>query len=327
MWKLIEKVDANPLRVIDEIEKMKRDGVVDIIDGKLILTNRGREEMKKLKIKYVNVKCEECGGRGYKRDPFNILKNFKEIIRDRPKPIKIYDQGHISPEDIMRRVSFIYERGDLESSQIIIIGDDDLLGIALGLTNMPAKIEVLEIDPRLIDFINNVAKKYHLKLHAQKYDIRNPINNDLKGKFDSFITDPVETIKGISLFLSRGASALKTHGSGYFGLTHIEASLGKWREIEQILINMNFAITDMLRDFSTYPTKNNLEIFSEDYIITRKIYEMTKNRKIDANFYRSTFIRVEAVGEIEPLIRGKIKIEKEIYVDDESIVTALAMGD
>ncbi len=320
-------VDANPLRLIEEIEKMRIDGLVDIRNGKLVLTERGKEERKRLKIKYVDVKCKECNGKGYKKDPFNILKKYNEIIENRPKPVKIYDQGYINPEDVMRRASFIYERGDLESSDILIIGDDDLLGISLALTNMPSHIEILEIDSRLIDFINNVAKKYNFNLHAQKYDIRNPINDNLRGRFDTFITDPVETIKGISLFLSRGAESLKNNGSGYFGLTHIEASLGKWREIEKILIDMNFAITDMLRDFSIYPMKNNLEISSEDYIITRKIYEITKNRKIDTDFYRSTFIRVEGIGEIKPIIKGEVKMEREIYVDDESIVTALATRD
>ena len=327
MWKLIEKVDSYPLDVIKEIERMKEDGLVEIRNGKLSLTTKGKEERRRLKVKYVYVKCRECGGKGYRKDPFNILKMYKEIVKDRPKPVKQYDQGHIAPEDVMNRVSFIYERGDLESSNIIIIGDDDLLSIAIGLTNMANKINVLEIDERLVNFINDVAEKYRMEIYADKYDIRKPLSDDLKRKFDAFIMDPVETVKGITLFLSRGASALKDNGSGYFGLTHIEASLKKWREIERILLDMNFAITDMLRDLSVYPTKNNLGISSEDYIITRKIYQMTKNKNIDADFYRSTFIRVEAIGKARPAVVGEVNLEKEIYVDDESIVTALALRD
>jgi len=258
-------------------------------------------------------------------DAFGILDEYKRIAMHRPKPTADYDQGYIKEEDVMRRISFIYERGDLEGAEIIVVGDDDLISLGLALTTLPRRIVVLEIDDRLISFINDMAKKYGFPVEARKFDVRNDIDEDLRGKFDVFITDPVETIEGITLFLSRAASGLRGKGSsGYFGLTHQEASLKKWQEIERRLLSMNFVITDMLRDFNVYPMSNNLELAAGDYIVYREIAKLTGNNRIDADFYRSTLIRVEAVGDVKPLVSGRVELREEIYVDDESLVTAMA---
>ncbi len=323
-WKLVEKVDATPTEVMNELKKLIDDGLVEIRDGKIYLTDKAQDEIEKLRIKYYDVRCSECGGKGYKEDAFGVLDKYKKIVKNRPKPTAEYDQGYIAEEDVMRRVSFIYERGDLEGSDVMVIGDDDLISIAASLTNLPRRVVVLEIDDRLIDFINRTAEKYDLSVKAQKYDVRKPIPEDFVGKFDTFITDPVETIPGITLFLSRAASSLHEDGAGYFGLTHIEASLKKWAEIERMLLDMNFVITDMLRDFSVYPMRGNIELSESDYIITREMAKLIGTSRIDADFYRSTLIRVESIGKPNPKIRGHVELTREMYVDDESIVTAMA---
>ncbi len=323
-WKLVEKVDANPLEIIAILKDFRERGLITVENGRVLLTDAGRREAEKLHVKYYDVRCAACEGRGIKEDAFGILKKYREIVAERPRPTAEYDQGYIKEEDLMRRVAFIYERGDLEGAEIMVIGDDDLISIAMALTGLPKRIVVLEIDDRLIEFINNVAEREALPIHAQKFDIRHDVPEQFLGKFDVFITDPVETIPGITLFLSRAASTLKDYGAGYFGLTHIEASLKKWAKIERIILDMNFVITDMLRDFNVYPMANNLEISEDNYIIKRKIEELTGSHKIDADFYRSTLIRMEALGKPVPAVEGDFELRDEVYVDEESIVTAKA---
>ncbi len=323
-WKLIERVDASPTEVVKVLREFKDNGIVEIRDGMIYLTDKGKELARELNIRYYEVKCPHCMGRGYSNDAFGILSEFKEITKNRPLPTADYDQGYIREEDLMQRVAFIYERGDVEGANVMVIGDDDLISIALALTEMPERITVLEIDDRLIEFINHVAKERNLPIDAHKFDVRHDVPEEFLGKYDIFITDPVETLPGITLFLSRAASTLVDNGAGYFGLTHIEASLRKWAEIERLILDMNFVITDMLRDFNVYPMKNNLEISEDDYIIKREIAELTGNRRIDADFYRSTLIRMEALGKPIPKVKGDYELKREVYVDDESIVTAMA---
>ena len=324
-WELIKLVDSDLNEFIYTLKTLIAEGLVESRDGKLHLTETGREEREKLKLKFYDVRCPHCEGRGIIEDPFCTLKEYRKIASERPRPTADYDQGYIKEEDVMRRIAFIYERGDLEGADIIVIGDDDLISLGMALTGLPKKIVVLEIDDRLIDFINRKAYEYGFNIVAKKFDVRNDLDEEFRGKFDVFITDPVETIEGITLFLSRAVSGLRGKGSaGYFGLTHQEASLRKWHEIERRLLSMNLVITDMLRDFNIYPMSGNLELAAEDYIVYREIAKLTGNSRIDADFYRSTLIRVEAIGDVKPLVRGSVELREEIYVDEESLVTAMA---
>lgn len=106
-----------------------------------------------------------------------------------------------------------------------------LLSSLLKLTfqGLPAEVVVLEIDGRVIDFVNAIGKKYNLRLRGMRYDIRVPLTHDFAKNFDVFVCDPTETMQAIKLFISRGVSCLKGIGSSvYFGLTALEASTKKW---------------------------------------------------------------------------------------------------
>ncbi len=95
------------------------------------------------------------------------------------------------------------------NGRIFVVGDDDLFSIAASLTGMPEKVVVVDIDERLINFINRMADEYSLSVEAFVYDVQQAFPDEFKKKFDVFVTDPVETIPGLKLFLSRGVSSLK----------------------------------------------------------------------------------------------------------------------
>ncbi len=275
-------------------------------------------------IKQIDLKkisCSTCEGRGYVFDNFfeNIYKQYKEICKNRPVNLPEFDQGSILEKDVIKRVEFIYERGDLLDSDILVIGDDDLISIALGLTKLPKKIYVLEIDKRLIDYIETHAHKLNLPIKTLQYDARNLLPKELINRFDIFITDPPETLKALKTFLSRGIQSLKTQGAGYFGLTTIESSLDKWFGLEKFIIETGFVITDIKRKFSVYPFSKEDEEWQyfKDKI---KIFKSIGEPKIK-NWYYSSFIRIEKIKNIKiKNITHKIN-PKNFYLDEEALIT------
>jgi hypothetical protein len=138
---------------------------------------------------------------------------------------------------------------------------------------------------------------------------------DLKRKFDVFVTDPVETIPGLKLFLSRGVSTLRGVGcSGYFGITTLEASRRKWYEIQRMIMDMGFVITDLKRHFNVYPQEEkNFFRFQEKLPIVEKL-----GYNVDWDWYNSTLFRIEAVKEPKPIVEGEMIIDEKVYKDDES---------
>jgi len=43
------------------------------------------------------------------------------------------------------------------------VGDDDLTSLALGITGLPRKVKVLEVDKRLVEYINKKAESLGFK--------------------------------------------------------------------------------------------------------------------------------------------------------------------
>ena len=318
IWELISRQDSSLPEFYKKIKEMEKEKMIKIEKGRVSLVSKPGFLGKLEDIKSEEIRCNCCGGTGY-LPMEDLQKKYNEIIRERPMPLQDFDQGYISPESLLRRISFIFERGDLLDTSIFVIGDDDLLSIAAGLTELPSEIKVIDIDERIIDFINKISKKYRLNIEAFTYDVQEPLSKDLRRSFDVFISDPVETIPGIRLFLSRGVSALKGVGSsGYFGLTTLEASVKKWYEIQKILHSMGFVITDIIRKFSIYGGEENF-LREENLPIVKKIKE-----KVDFDWYSSSFYRIEAVKEPKPAVTGRCIITREMYVDDESWATCLS---
>lgn len=319
VWELVDAQDSSLKEFHSLLRQLRARGIIVIEGGKVSLTPHGRKRAAELGIKHLDFSCSACESRGYViPEEFEEAAAFYSIAEHRPLPVEEYDQGYIAPEDVLRRVAFIYERGDLARGEILVLGDDDLLSIAAALTGMPRRVVALDIDERLVDFINRVAEEHSLSLEAKSYDVQEPLDEELKRSFDVFVSDPVETLEGIRLFLSRGAAALRASGSAaYFGLTTLEASMKKWYRIQRMLQQMGFVITDIRRRFSVYPCEEtNFFRYQEKLKIVKKLGTLC-----DYNWFRSAFYRIEAIREPEPLITGKIRLGDKFYHDEECWAT------
>ncbi len=319
VYELIDRQDASLPEFFDLIQEMVGEGIIRVENGIIKLTDKGLSICEELGMKkFEDFRCEECDGTGYVITFKEAFEEYSKIAKDRPEAIEVYDQGFISLDGVIRRVQFLFERGDLLKTEIFVVGDDDLFSLASSLTGFPKRVFVVDIDERLIDFINKKADEYGLPVEAMVYDVQQAFPEDLRRRFDVFVTDPVETIPGIKLFLSRGVSTLRGLGcSGYFGLTTLEASRRKWYEIQRMIHDMGFVITDIRRRFNVYPMdEKNFFRFQEKLPIVKKL-----GAKVDYNWYTSCLYRIEAVREPKPLVEGEMIIDEKVYKDDESWAT------
>ena len=245
-----------------------------------------------------------------------LQKKFAQIAQHRPPPMPELEQGFLTEDSVMRRVAWLDRCGDLLQKEIILLGDDDLLSVALALTGRPAQLVVFEIDARLVDFLNEHAQQANWPLHAYKHDLRQPLPEEFSGRFDVFITDPLETVEGFLVFVEQGLSALKPGAgqAGYFGLTKIEASPEKWRLFERKLIEQHeLFISDVLRDFGFY---ENWPYLMETASQQSALLSETPDRP----WYRSAFFRVETLKGFRPVRCRSLGEEVEIYYDHDSMI-------
>lgn len=314
IWNIIDEQDSSLPEFFKIFNELMEDGLIKIDGEKVMLTDKGKEVAKDLK--HYDVRCIYCEGTGY-----GIIKEIEDdyiaITKSRPLPLPEYDQGYISADGVLRRVAFMAERGDLYG-KIFVAGDDDLFSIAASLTGMPEKISVVEIDERIVEYINKMADRYGLNVEAEIHDLQKDIGRYRK-KYDTFVTDPVETLPGITLFLSRCVSSLRGKGNaGYFGLTTLEASLSKWHKIQKLIHDMGFVITDIRRKFNVYPNDGrNFFSFQNMLPIVKKLGISSANY----SWYKSSLYRIEAVEEPKPAVIGDEMLGEMLYHDDESWAT------
>ncbi len=313
-WELINKQDAHIAGFYRTLQELMDEGVIVYRDHVFSLNKATdiREEIETL--------CSTCGlGIEIKGFFQQVYEAFLQVTQDRPLPLEEYDQGFIRPIDTIRRMAFIYARGDLEGARIFILGDDDLLSLAMGLTGMAESITVVEIDPRLTYFIEHSCRKWEIKnITVSQYNVLEELPQEAQGQYDVFVTDPVETYKGFKLFIGRCISALRGPGSsGYIGLTHREASLKKWAEFQRFFLDSGLVVTDILRNLATYPEEENrFEHFYETYEIMKRMDLPIPQ----VDWYKSSFLRVEAIEPLKSEV-PTVRDFHELYFDEESWAT------
>ncbi|MDK2860903.1 MAG: N4-bis(aminopropyl)spermidine synthase [Thermodesulfobacterium sp.] len=316
-WQLINYQDAHLVDFLEAIKQLLQEGEIKYEKPYFYLADESLPIFP-----YESPGCLFCSP--FEQSPFwkQVLKDFIEITKDRPLPTSDFDQGFIKPEDTVKRTAFIYERGDLEGTEVFILGDDDLISLSMALTKLPKRIVVVEIDERINRFIKEKANLIgYQNIEVYNYNVIEKLPAELCKKFDIFVTDPVETQKGLKLFVNRCIQSLKGEGSvGYIGFTHREASLKKWYDFQKFILDSGFVLTDILRDFTTYPEEENQW---KDFYRTYRIMKEFELSIPEVDWYKSCFVRFEAVEDPKVLdIEVPADLE-ELYFDDEAWATPL----
>ncbi len=309
-WEFLSAQQYSLKEVVNELKKMLADKVVIWDEGE-----------KKLRLQEASPPCPQdtcpaCKGKGtIIRGRFqDALDKFSRITINRPIPIPEFDQGYILPHDLAQKAILMSERGDLDNKDILILGDDDLFSLYLALLGSASRIVVLEIDERLLKFLTDWQKKENLPLECRACDLSNPLPPELLSSFDVFISEPPESLEGLKIFFSRGREGLREEGVGYVGLTRLESSIRKWKAIELWLLNNDFVITDIFKDFSRYAeTKTDIEKFYPHFRLLQEL--PFSPGPVDFDWYTSYLLR------IVKLEKDQGEFASDLYMDEETWTT------
>ncbi len=313
IW-MIATLAHEPLVLVAEIIRVLADrGILSISKDAISLNSQAIRILEDYGYVEGDHRCECCGGRGVVIDrlPIDVINGYMKAVLRRPKPVQEYDQGFVTYDSALARVAIMDQYGDIRGRRILLIGDDDLLSIAIGLLGRARKITVIEIDRRLTDYISKLSNEYGLEIEVLTRDISEPLPDNMLNEYDTFHTDPPEPLEAIRLFVGRGIAALtKSRGAGYVSLSLIDSSLYKWRDIQSILVSeFKVVITDVIRDFNVYQNWGYLE--------KMKIWRLLPvKQKTPEGWYRTSLIRIETLRESRGFNEA---VREDIYTDTENI--------
>jgi predicted methyltransferase len=311
-WRVAGHAGVDFPHYIRTLKDLVRKGLISITDTDVLLTEKGMKLVRDLGL----LPAEEITGRVEA-----AREEFIGLIRSRPRPTPVYDQGYMTLNSVFRRISLMARMGDARGKRIAVLGDDDLVSVALALAAEPEEVAVLEIDERLVEFINQVAAGRGLPISAEWHDLRTPLPSTYMGRFDAFVTDPAETLAGLKMFLGRAMYTLAPGEgrAGYFGLTAIEASYTKWGAFQMWLLKTYpLAITHILPGYAYYDNWTALAEQTEGYGL--EPFKKTPR----ATWFNSALVRLETLDEFAPKQPGATR--GSIFEDDESCGTTKVVG-
>ena len=226
-------------------------------NNRYILSEKGEKFIKENKSNFFRCNCNV----GFKI-PKGILLKAKEYCKLRVVPNVEIDQCPTTPEDLVQRIAFMYENGDLNNKRILCIGDNDFASLLMFEVAKPKEVVVIDIDERVLVIIQKIAKEQKWTIKTKKFDIRKLSQTNypkyLKERFDVFQTDPPYTEVGFKYYLALGMVALKREGACYIIAPHM--NLESWSdellyETEKFLLEHGFFITDVLPSFQSFIDK------------------------------------------------------------------------
>lgn len=197
----------------------------------------------------------------WKEELADLLAVMEEIFSARPQVDVRLDQSKCTVETSLRRALLCLRNQALLGKKIACVGDDDLVSVALGLllkrlyptgAKQTATIDVIDIDERFLRYIERIAAERDLPITCHQADLRQPLPKRLCGKYDSFFTDPPYTLQGMSLFLSRGISALQKQKGLSIFLSFAHKSPDFTLAMQREFVRAGVTVREVISHFNEY---------------------------------------------------------------------------
>lgn len=184
-----------------------------------------------------------------------IEKVLKKHKSSQPDPVRKYDQFIATIQTVAKRAVLMKFLGDVRAKRILFLGDDDFTSVAISELRSAAKVQVVDIDCRILNGIKDVSKDEGYNIETGIADFRKEISVDYKGKFDVVFTDPPYTTEGITLFLSRAVEALDLKNQAariYFCYGNSDRAKEKFLPVYEVIYKSGLMLRFVFDKFNRY---------------------------------------------------------------------------
>jgi N4-bis(aminopropyl)spermidine synthase len=241
--------------------ELRKHGIVDT-RRPVRLTVRGRAEVAAANgAAGLRVTCPECGGRGEVVPPelAGLAVTLHGIAEGTPGAKAELDQTHCTVDSKLGRVLRLHRAGALAGQRVMVLGDDDLVSVALahfaaatGSAGAIRRLTVVDTDADILAWIDRNAAGTGTVVETVLHDLRRPLPAEFAGGFDVVQTDPPYTVAGARLFLSRAVSALVPQPGRHvffsFGARRPDETLA----VQRAMAEMGLVIKSLTPGFNEY---------------------------------------------------------------------------
>ncbi|MEU5977741.1 bis-aminopropyl spermidine synthase family protein [Streptomyces sp. NPDC047315] len=204
--------------------------------------------------------CTSCEGTEYVIPDRlqGAVEELREIMAAGPAVDLALDQSHCTAETKVRRVLALIDAGLLPGSSLVLIGDDDLVSLAIGVVGkalgiqLTSRLAVVDIAPQFLDFIADTATGLDLRVDLTQHDLRHPLPQRLRSQYDAAMTDPPYTAEGARLFLSRAVEALTDGPARSIFFSFGSKGPNDMLDVQREIMDLGLVTHSFIRNFNAY---------------------------------------------------------------------------
>ena len=315
LWDFTKESDAYVRVILSLLFVLEKNGFVSVAsDGKLKLTRQGLKLAKYLSVKRIAKPFTSSKPRiGLRLTPkFKMILETVRELYQKVTPQNIYDQAPLLPESAVYKVAYAISKGDATNKSVVCIGDDDLTSVIFALSGAPKRVLAIDIDKYLLEVIEEYSERNRLGIETLQHDLKKPTPSEYRNSFDLFVTEPPDTVAGVTLFASRGVELLKnTEGMiGYCGISVTACPPLGLFQTQKDFTSMGLVITDRIPKYSDYPP-HRTEL---KHIEVPDCYDAFYPP--DKVWYAADLLRLKTTRETKPLFTDVFKGKLANYKDD-----------
>jgi predicted methyltransferase len=207
----------------------------------------------------LTAQCPNCAGLGLIiPDQLKPLTDELAAVADGAPQARLeLDQTHCTVETKLHRVLALHEAGALDGKDIVLLGDDDLISVAIirfaaltGTTSRLGSLTVIDADPAVLAWIGEQTVSTEVTLVG--HDLREPLPAGLTGAFDVACTDPPYTVPGAELFLSRAVTALRPRPGGQLYFSFGARRPAETLATQQLIADLGLITRSLIPNFNSY---------------------------------------------------------------------------
>jgi branched-chain polyamine synthase A-like protein len=183
---------------------------------------------------------------------FGLVEQFF----DRPALKLRYEQQFCIPRTTQLRAELMIERM-APGSRVLVLGDDDLVSLALVEMTDKLQVDVLELDADLVAFLK---EKGGDRFTVLEHNLRHGVPDSMKDCYDAVTTDPPYADDGMRFFLECAKVSMKDKPESRLFLTTYPGLLESPKQFWSDLDELGLEILKTHEHFSRYIYNNNYRV-------------------------------------------------------------------
>ncbi|CAM3975817.1 bis-aminopropyl spermidine synthase family protein [Nocardiopsis rhodophaea] len=194
---------------------------------------------------------------------------LERLVAEAPSSRVDLDHVAASARTALRRGVFLAARFALPGARLLCVGDHDLTSLATTLVGKDTEAVVVDIDERMLAYIDAAAQRLGLPVRCHFADLRLGLPEAVRGQADLVFTDPPYTPEGVELFVRRGLEGLADPRRGRVLVAYgaSETTPALVAKTQSRLVRMGLVSEAIWPDFNRYLGAEAIGATSDLYVL------------------------------------------------------------